>query len=106
MIVKKSETRIVTGPEGFERIFFAGGKKLMSTQVNMKKGVVGPSHSHPHEQVNYILSGSLEVTIAGEKTVLNAGDSYYVEPNIEHGAIALLDTVMFETFTPEREDML
>ncbi len=106
MIVKKSDARVVTGPEGFERIFFAGGGKLMSTQVNMKKGVVGPNHSHPHEQVNYILSGSLEVTIAGEKTVITAGDSYYVEPNIEHGAVALLDTVMFETFTPIREDLL
>jgi quercetin dioxygenase-like cupin family protein len=78
----------------------------MSTQVNMKKGVVGPMHSHPHEQVNYILSGSLEVTINGEKTILIAGDSYYVEPDVVHGAVALLDTVMFETFTPQREDML
>lgn len=106
MIVKKSDAKIVSGPEGFERIFFAGGGKLMSTKVNMKKGVVGPSHSHPHEQVNYILSGSLEVTIAGEKNVIEVGDSYYVEPNVEHGAVAIEDTVMFETFTPVREDLL
>lgn len=106
MIVKKSDAKIVSGPEGFERIFFAGGGKLMSTQVNMKKGIVGPSHSHPHEQVNYILSGSLEVTIAGEKNVIEAGDSYYVEPNVEHGAVAIENTVMFETFTPVREDLL
>ena len=106
MIVKKSDAKIVSGPEGFERIFFAGGGKLMSTQVNMKKGIVGSSHSHPHEQVNYILSGSLEVTIAGEKNVIEAGDSYYVEPNVEHGAVAIEDTVMFETFTPVREDLL
>lgn len=106
MIVRKNEAKIVKGPEGFERIFFAGGGKLMSTQLNIKKGVIGKSHSHPHEQVNYILSGSLEVTIAGEKSILNAGDSYYVEPNIEHKTIALEDTIMFETFTPQREDLL
>jgi len=31
----------------------------------MEKGWVGARHSHPHEQVVYVVSGQLEVTITG-----------------------------------------
>lgn len=108
MIVRKVAVKVITNPDekGFKRTIFAGGPELTSTKVDLKKGTPAPQHKHPHAQVNYIHSGSLEVTIAGEKSVLNAGDSFYVEPNVEHGAFALEDTVMFEVFTPQRDDLV
>ena len=65
-----------------------------------------PTHSHPHEQIGYVVKGSFEITLGDEKTVINAGDTYYVPPDIIHGVVALEDGVLLDIFTPQREDFL
>jgi quercetin dioxygenase-like cupin family protein len=59
-----------------------------------------------HEQISYILSGTFEYEEAGETYILKAGDTYYVEPEVPHGATALEDGVILDIFTPQREDFL
>jgi len=43
------------------------------------------SHSHPHEQVGYILEGSVALTIEDETEVLYPGDGYLIPSHVVHG---------------------
>ena len=61
--------------EGITRRIIARGGNSMAVHVSFKKGAVGSVHTHPHEQVSYIVSGSFEYTEAGNTHILRAGDS-------------------------------
>lgn len=46
-------------------------------------------HSHPGQEFNYILEGSLKIYIHNNEIVLNAGDSIYFDSNYPHAMKAL-----------------
>jgi quercetin dioxygenase-like cupin family protein len=70
----------------------------------MEAGWVGAAHSHPHDQMAYVISGHLRVR-AGEKTFeVRAGDSFVIQGGVEHQASALEPSVVLDVFTPYRED--
>jgi unsaturated pyranuronate lyase len=91
---------------GVRRKILAYEKDIMLVRFEFKKGSIGTLHRHPHKQVGYLVSGSFEVTINGEKKILKAGDAYLTLPNIEHGVVALEDSALIDVFTPYREDFL
>ena len=78
----------------------------MMVRVKFEKGAIGSEHSHPHTQTSYVISGKFEITIDGDKQVLKAGDGFFVEPNLVHGAICLEEGELIDTFSPWREDFL
>ncbi len=106
MFVKNKDISREEIEPGLSRKILARGGKMMLVEVTFKKGAVGYLHSHPHEQISYIQSGSFEVEINGEKRLLKAGDSFYAAPDIKHGVVALEDSVIIDVFTPQREDFL
>jgi quercetin dioxygenase-like cupin family protein len=91
---------------GVRRRVLAHGGGLMQVEVWFDKGAAGPLHSHPHEQLTYVLSGEFEFTIGGETRVVRAGDTLYKRPGIEHGCVCLRAGRLLDTFTPQREDFL
>jgi len=91
---------------GIRRKIMAYGDQLMAVYLEFKKGAVGARHSHPHVQIAFVVSGSIELTIGQESRVLRAGDFYYVPSGAEHGAVALEDAVVVDLFTPMRADFL
>lgn len=84
----------------------AHGGGMMGVEASFQKGAVGEAHRHPHEQVSYILSGCFEYEVEGQKYILHKGDSYYVAPDLLHGAVALEEGVILDIFTPQRTDFL
>ena len=93
--------------EGVTRKILAYDKNLMAVEVHFEKGAVGQKHNHPHEQIGYVVRGSIEYYEQGkEKIVLVEGDSYYVAPEVIHGVVALEETLLLDVFTPIREDFL
>lgn len=106
MVVKGDSITPINVGEGLERKIIARGGKMMAVEVAFKKGAVGTVHAHPHEQISYIIKGSFEFELEGKKYILKAGDSYYVAPDLMHGATALEDSVILDLFTPQREDFL
>ena len=78
------------------------------TVVNwsIESGSAFPEHSHPHEQIGYVVKGSFEATLGDETSTIHAGDTYYVPPNLVHGVIALEEGILLDIFTPQREDFL
>ena len=106
-MVLKYEDITPENPEpGITRRILARGGSMMGVEASFEKGAVGSLHRHPHEQVSYIVSGSFQYEADGVKYTLKAGDSYYVEPDVLHGATALEDSVILDIFTPQREDFL
>lgn len=43
-----------------------------------------PRHQHNYEHGVYVVGGAGTVEIAGESRAIKAGDSLFVEPNVEH----------------------
>lgn len=106
MVLKYSDITPSTPAPGITRRILAHGGKMMGVEATFEKGAIGSEHRHPHEQVTYVLSGKFEYTCEGKKYLLGPGDSYYVQPDWLHGAVALEDGVLLDIFTPQREDFL
>lgn len=91
---------------GMKRKITAYNDNLMCVEVHFEEGAIGAMHTHPHEQITYIISGEFEFNIGGEKKVLKAGDTTYKQADIEHGAVCLKEGVLLDIFTPCRKDFL
>jgi quercetin dioxygenase-like cupin family protein len=91
---------------GCRRTILATGGGLMTVEFQFDQGAVGALHSHPHEQVGFVVSGRFEFTLSGVTSVLSAGDSYYVPSGLVHGVKTLEAGVLLDVFTPQREDFL
>ena len=46
-------------------------------------------NSHPGQEMDYILEGSLKVVICGNEVILNPGDSIFFDSNYPHGMAAV-----------------
>lgn len=106
MYVKIADVAETDLGEGITRKILASGGTMMTVQMTLEKGAVGTPHTHPHEQVGYVLQGSFELTLGDEKTIIEAGDTYYVPSNTVHGVVALEESVLLDVFTPQRQDFL
>ena len=94
---KMVETKELDG--GITRKILSYSENLMTVELRFPKGGVGAKHSHPHEQIGYIVSGSLIYQEEGcADKELHTDDTYYVKPNAVHGIKVLEDTVLHHIF--------
>jgi len=95
-------------PSASRRII--SGDKVMLVLWVLKPGAEVPLHSHPHEQITYVLQGKAEVTVGEEKRIVGPGDVYHVpfQSNLKHEVKVLGDEAFIELdiFHPIREDFL
>lgn len=91
---------------GVRRRILANDEKMMAVEVDFDEGAVGAMHTHPHEQISYVLSGEFSATIGDEVRLIKAGDTYYTKPNEPHGVVCLKAGRLLDIFTPRREDFL
>ena len=89
---------------GLQREVLVHSPALMLVRHTMRKGWQGTAHTHPHEQLIYVLGGRIGMTIAGRSLEVSMGDNLIVASNVEHQATALEDSVVLDVFTPARED--
>jgi len=82
------------------------GRDVMLARVLLKQGCIVPEHSHPNEQLTYILEGALKFWIDGKIIVVHAGEVLTIPPNMPHKAEALEDTVDLDIFYPPRADWM
>jgi len=85
---------------------FITGEHAMLARIVLRKGCVVPEHSHPNEQLAFILEGALRFHIAGQTHDVRAGGVLVIPPNVPHSAVALEDTIDFDVFTPPRQDWI
>ena len=85
----------ITTPDGAQHRVLSYGGNLMLVQFTFEASVSSWLHSHPHEQVGYVVSDDIDFLMGGrEPTRLTAGGSYYVPPNIKHNITTHALTVL------------
>jgi quercetin dioxygenase-like cupin family protein len=92
--------------EGVQRKILGHDDQVMMVVVQFEQGAIGSLHHHVHRQISYVESGSFEVTINGEKSVLHKGDCFFVAPDLVHGVVALEAGSLVDVFAPAREDFM
>lgn len=91
--------------ELLERRRFSG-EHVTVAQITLLRGCDVPMHEHENEQVSIIQSGRLRFTIGREgspehrEVVVSAGEILHLPPNVPHGAVAEVDTVVLDLFSP------
>jgi quercetin dioxygenase-like cupin family protein len=100
------ESPISTPEPGLVRRVGAYNDRLLLVEHRMDRNWVGAAHSHPHDQVVYVVSGRLKVTCAGIPFEVRAGDSLVVRGGVEHQASALEESIVIDVFTPCRHEFL
>ena len=63
------------------------GREVVQVRVDIAAGVVAPEHSHPGEEIVYVLEGSLEYRVEGRPPVtLKAGEVLFIPAGAVHAA--------------------
>jgi quercetin dioxygenase-like cupin family protein len=106
MFKKHSKDGYTTVAEGIEMKTLVHGQNTLMTRFQLKKGSTLPSHSHPHEQTGFLVSGHLVLHIGDEAFDVLPGDSWTIPGDVPHRAEVLEDTQAVEVFSPVREDYL
>ncbi|MBB4276135.1 cupin domain-containing protein [Rhizobium mongolense] len=63
------------------------GRELVQVRVDFEPGAVAAKHSHPGEEIAYVLEGSLEYQL-GDRTpvTLKAGETLFIPAGVVHTA--------------------
>ena len=85
----------------------APGREVVQVRVDFDPGYVAPRHTHPGEEIIYVIEGSLEYEIGGKTTRVKPGDVLFVPAgtihtakNIGSGSAAELATYVVEKGKP------
>ena len=75
------------------------GRETLQARVDFAVGASFPRHSHPGEEIIYVLEGTLEYEVAGKPVTLKAGDVLFVPDGVVHAAKNVGDTPAAELAT-------
>jgi quercetin dioxygenase-like cupin family protein len=103
-VIPSNDEGMSTPEPGLRRQVMSYSPAMMLVRHRMTKGWVGTRHSHPHEQMVYIVSGRIRFEHPGGTFETKTGDSFLVPGGVEHQASALEDSEVLDIFTPMRED--
>jgi len=67
MFYKKDETGYKVVMDGVRLKTLVYGEKTLQCEFRIERGKGLPSHSHPHEQTGYLISGRMRFIIADER---------------------------------------
>jgi quercetin dioxygenase-like cupin family protein len=62
------------------------GREVFQARVEFAPGASFPRHTHPGEEIIYVLTGTLEYEVAGKPVTLKGGDVLFVPAGTVHAA--------------------
>ena len=62
----------------------APGREVIQVRVDFDPGYVAPRHTHPGEEIIYVIEGELEYEIGGKPARVKAGDVLFVPAGTIH----------------------
>ena len=80
------------------------GEKEMVVFWKMKAGAHAAAHSHPNEQIFWVVSGKMEFRLGHEKRACGPGDAGVIPAGVVHEAWFPEDSEVIDVFSPPRED--
>ena len=90
---------------GVTRRVFSGANATLAF-TTLEPGHTPHPHSHPHEQIVYILAGELRFVVGDEEAIVGPGDMLVVPPGVQHWAetIGSEPAIDLSIFSPRREE--
>ena len=90
---------------GVTRRVFSGENATLAF-TTLDPGHTANPHSHPHEQIVYVLSGDLRFVVGDEEVTVTAGDMLVVPPGVRHYAetVGTEPAVDLSIFSPRRDE--
>ena len=98
---------------GFKRVelqkkdLSAAGREVVMARAEFEPGAVVPKHTHPGEEISYVLEGEIVTEVEGKPTTYKAGDSFFIPAgtvhsgkNVGKGKAAVLATYIVEKGKP------
>jgi quercetin dioxygenase-like cupin family protein len=82
------------------------GEKEMIVLWKMKAGAHATAHQHPHEQIFWVLSGTMDFRLGSERRSCGPGAMGVIPGGVEHEAWFPEDTEVIDLFAPPREDFV
>jgi len=101
-LIRNQDAKESDPEPGLLRRLGAGNAKISLAEHRMEPGWVGVAHSHPHDQMAYVVSGRLRVRVGADEFEVAPGDSFVVRGGVEHQATALEPSHVIDIFTPHR----
>lgn len=85
--VASAQQRGVTRTELQRHDLSVPGREVLQVRVELDPGVTFPMHSHPGEEIIYVLEGVWEYQIEGKGAMtLKAGDVLFIPAGLNHAA--------------------
>ncbi len=82
-------------------------ENVMVTFVELEEGAVVPPHSHEHEQISLVISGSLFFNVEGAERLVKCGEAVLIPSGAEHSVSAISGpAVAYDCFSPVRKDYI
>jgi len=103
-LVSPKNVTVMHPEDGLIRQVLAFNPGMMLVRHLMQPGWRGARHSHPHEQMVYVVRGHIHFVCGDETFDAVSGDSFIVPGGVEHQASALTESEVLDFFVPYRED--
>lgn len=62
------------------------GREVLQARVDFAPGSSFPRHSHPGEEIIYVIQGTIEYEVDGKWVTVKAGDVLFVPDGVVHAA--------------------
>src|SRR3990172_5741936 len=82
MFTQRASATAVEMFPGVMRRTLSWGERTLLVELTMATGSEVPWHSHPHEQIGYVVRGRFLFDIGGECREVSATDSYLVPSGV------------------------
>jgi len=103
--VLNREDCVRLSPQPGAVILATEGEKMTLTIMEFEPNTVLPEHSHPHEQVGYMVEGEAEFIIDGRSQQVRAGQMWCLPGGVRHQVkVGPRPMRVVEAFYPIRED--
>ena len=81
-----------------------GGREAIQMRIALEPGVTFPDHSHPGEEIIYVLEGEFEYRVEGRPVTVGAGEVLFIPAGVVHSArnIGSVDAAELATYIVEK----
>lgn len=80
------------------------GDRSTLGDVELGADTVIPIHDHPHEQLTYLLEGSMHFVVGEETLTMKQGDIAIIPGGVSHGGRTISRCRVIDVFAPARDD--
>ena len=105
-IVSQSAVESGSPIDGVHLRLLASGEQMNVQHYRIEPGASIPVHSHPHEQLGFVMQGTLVFDVDGEEFTVEEGKSYALAGDEPHGVQNRGDVPVegIDVFSPPRDD--